>query len=205
MKTLILFCSILLSISLAEKLTFPPPTSTITSVSLAADSSNVRIKLWKLWYSSGHVDSLQREQYYEPIKKLFVQNGFDEERAKLYAEIPSVESNWSPKIVSPAGAIGLWQIMPSTAYSYGVRNLKKLKDPMYSTRIAIQLIKSLETEFPDDPAKVLFSYNSNPNRIRKEMEIYNTDDVWLVYFRQRETHEFAPKVMGAYLAKRRDE
>jgi soluble lytic murein transglycosylase-like protein len=39
-----------------------------------------------------------------------------------------VESKWRPNAVSPAGAVGLMQLMPATAVTFGVRNRFRIAD-----------------------------------------------------------------------------
>jgi len=47
---------------------------------------------------------------------------------ELVEAIIEVESNWSPRAVSPKGAVGLMQLMPATAVRFGVRNRFDIED-----------------------------------------------------------------------------
>lgn len=70
------------------------------------------------------------------IKKIFKEINIPEEISYL----PHVESSFQANARSRVGARGMWQIMPGTARMYGVRNLKKLHEPTYSTRVAGKIL-----------------------------------------------------------------
>ena len=69
------------------------------------------------------------------------------------ALIPFIESNYDPFSISPSGAVGLWQFMPSTGRAY---NLEKSwwnedrHDPFRSTHAAIGYFKYLFERFDND-------------------------------------------------------
>ena len=62
----------------------------------------------------------------------------------LYSDIlyPMIdlESAWIDTAISYAGAIGLTQVMPTTAAEYGI-NLPELYDPIINTRLGIQIFE----------------------------------------------------------------
>ncbi|WP_456434071.1 transglycosylase SLT domain-containing protein [Thermosulfuriphilus sp.] len=90
--------------------------------------------------------------------------GLDPELVKAVIE---VESNWSKWAISPKGAMGLMQIMPSTA------NILKLSDPFDPYRnieAGVRYLKNLYDEFGRwDLA--LAAYNAGPGRIRRQRGI----------------------------------
>jgi soluble lytic murein transglycosylase-like protein len=47
---------------------------------------------------------------------------------ELVESVIDVESNWNPSAVSPKGAVGLMQLMPETAFEFGVRNRFRVED-----------------------------------------------------------------------------
>ena len=172
----------------------------------AIDTSNVRIQKWRRYYANdsiSHVDRIRRAFYYETVKNLFLEAGFEEERAEIYAEIPSIESNWLANAKSETGVIGMWQVVASTAAIYGIKR-EQLNDPVTSTRAAVTYIKSLDSLYSGDVAKVLFSYNGGAGTVNWYLSKYRTTNVWNVKFSSQETHEYAPRVLGCYLAMKYD-
>lgn len=70
--------------------------------------------------------------------------------------------------ISPAGAVGRYQIMPDTARQYGF-DPAKLKDPAYNEKVANAVLSDLMRRFrkPDggvDTEAVLIAYNAGPGR-----------------------------------------
>lgn len=68
-----------------------------------------------------------------PVRELAAQHVETYSRAyqvpvELVEAIIEVESNWSPHVVSSKGAVGLMQLMPATAVSFGVRNRFDIED-----------------------------------------------------------------------------
>lgn len=57
-------------------------------------------------------------------------------RAVEWVAISLGESSWDDQAVSPAGAIGLWQIMPFNAAPNGV-TVAQLYDPSYNALVAV--------------------------------------------------------------------
>lgn len=62
--------------------------------------------------------------------------------------------------VSPAGAIGRFQVMPSTARLYG-GDVSKLTDPAYNERIARMVLADLVKTYGGDLERVLVGYNAS--------------------------------------------
>jgi soluble lytic murein transglycosylase-like protein len=166
----------------------------------AIDTTNIRTIQWKHYYAvnSGEINVNKRSFYYARVKNMFIEAGFPTDEATVYAEIPSVESDWNCRAISKSGARGLWQFMPSTAKEYGL-SAEELFDPALSTRIAINHIRDLDSLMNHDVAKVLFSYNAGLGLVNSQLSAYKTNNVWLVPFSSTETYHFAPKVLGAYL------
>lgn len=105
---------------------------------------------------------------YEVIEEL--------ERYKLpieFALIPFVESSYDPFSVSPSGAIGLWQFMPTTARIYGLKWSWWQDDrhnPFLSTKAAIKYLAYLYNRFNKDPLLTISAYNAGPTFIEKQIK-----------------------------------
>lgn len=82
--------------------------------------------------------------------------------ASLLAAVASVESNFNPGAVSPAGAQGLMQFMPATAQGLGVNAL----DPASAVDGAARYLKSLAQQFGSTEL-ALAAYNAGPGTVNR--------------------------------------
>ncbi len=80
-----------------------------------------------------------------------------------------VESSFAPSAESPRGAVGLMQLLPSTAKELadeiGMTDFKEedLKDPDINLHLGFHYLLKLHQLFPDDEVAVLSAYNAGPN------------------------------------------
>ncbi|MGH3497795.1 MAG: transglycosylase SLT domain-containing protein [Nocardioidaceae bacterium] len=81
----------------------------------------------------------------------------------LLAAVAKQESGFDPSAVSPAGAQGLMQLMPSTAAGLGVSNPF---DPTQAVNGAAKLLGSLQREFGSTPL-ALAAYNAGPGAVHR--------------------------------------
>lgn len=79
-----------------------------------------------------------------------------------------IESNFKSDAVSEAGAMGLMQLMQSTASTYGVKNPL---DPEENLKAGIRHLKSLLIYFKDDIPLALAAYHAGIGRVKKKMKI----------------------------------
>jgi soluble lytic murein transglycosylase-like protein len=82
----------------------------------------------------------------------------------LIRSIIATESGFNPKAVSPKGARGLMQLMPSTAAQLGVKNSF---DPEQNIQGGIKHFRSLLDNFNNDFTLSLAAYNAGENRVQR--------------------------------------
>lgn len=82
---------------------------------------------------------------------------------KLVFAIAKAESDFNPDVVSSAGAVGVMQLMPETAASLGVRNIK---DPRENIDGGVCYLKQMLTTFNGDLPKAVAAYNAGPQAVK---------------------------------------
>lgn len=109
------------------------------------------------------------------------------------AVVPIVESNYNKKAISPKGAGGAWQLMPSTAKDYGISSSERF-DLNSSTKVAIQILNDLHSEF-GNWALAFAAYNCGDqcvrNALKKNPDARDVDELSL----PRETKEYVHKIV----------
>lgn len=118
--------------------------------------------------------------------------------------LPIVESEYQPFAVSRAGAVGMWQFMPTTARYAGLKVnywIDERRDPVKSTKAALKVLKSL-FEWFDDWSLALAAYNRGMYGIQRDLEFTRSADFNALSKRQgipKETEHYVPKMMAVSL------
>ena len=115
--------------------------------------------------------------------------------------LPIIESALNPKIVSRAGASGLWQFMHGTGKMYGLEinsYIDERNDPIKSTDAAARYLKDLYTIYGDWHV-VIAAYNCGPGNINKAVRRSGgKQSYWEIYAKlPRETRGYIPVFIAA--------
>lgn len=102
---------------------------------------------------------------------------------KLAMAVATAESGLEPQAVSPAGAMGVMQLMPETAHSLGVQNIT---DPKENIEGGVRYLRQLLNTFNGDPVKAVAAYNAGPEAVKQ----YNGVPPFA------ETQEYVSKVLN---------
>jgi soluble lytic murein transglycosylase-like protein len=92
----------------------------------------------------------------------------------LVHAIIHAESNWRPNAVSDKGAVGLMQLMPDTARSYGVRDRLSVSENLSG---GVQYLADLIKRF-GDLRLVAAAYYAGSHRLEKRGLTYSNRDVY---------------------------
>jgi membrane-bound lytic murein transglycosylase D len=147
---------------------------------------------------------LHRASLYLPMIKLVLKQ---QNLPSYFAYLPLVESAFDARALHPVTeARGLWQLMPETARSYGLRvsrHIDERLDPFRATRVAARYLRELHDIFgADSPLLVLAAYNFGENNIAKAIVRSRTRDIWSLFRKRQipyETRNFLVKMVAFWV------
>ncbi|MDQ6828906.1 MAG: transglycosylase SLT domain-containing protein [Gemmatimonadota bacterium] len=157
--------------------------------------------IFTLWLARGH-------RYEAMIRPKLRAAGLPEDMSYL----PLIESGYDPNAYSRAAAVGLWQLMTSTAKDAGLRVdwwVDERRDPVRSTDAAVRFLKWLNKEF-GSLYLAAAAYDGGPGRIARGLTRYaddvvglTRDDAFFVLaekdYLRAETREYVPQLIAAAL------
>jgi len=108
---------------------------------------------------------------------------------ELVESVIDVESNWNPYAVSPKGAVGLMQLMPRTAFKFGVGNRFQVED---NVRGGVTYLAWLIQLFRGDLRLVMGAYIAGQDRMLSRGLSYSS----------REVYEYVSNVARQYRRRR---
>lgn len=132
---------------------------------LAIGDAHVALRIAKRAADAGH--EIMRP--YFPVMPALVGANLPAPPALILA-IARRESEFDPSVVSPAGALGLMQVMPGTgrdvARDIGVAfsQDRMLSDPAYNALLGASYLKQLIETYGGNPVLVAAAYNAGPRR-----------------------------------------
>jgi len=138
--------------------------------------------------------------------------GLVQEQSAQYALDPYLvvalireESAFSERVVSSSGAVGLMQLLPTTANH--LVNAKgssgdptKLDAPADNIALGTRYLAMMIEEFKGNRARALAAYNAGPNQVRRWLGRLGdrTDDEFIEEIPFSETRAYVKRVLGSY-------
>ncbi len=176
----------------------------LVALSLSANLANLALRV-------GTAFSTDSGKLYDaalyPVPQWKPENGYRIDRALVFA-VMRQESRFDPLAKSKAGAIGLMQLMPTTASfvagkRYEDKNLDELAEPVTNVTLAQKYIEHLlqNSDLEQNLFYVLAAYNSGPTQVsrwKKDMGTMNDPLLFLEMIPVSETRDFAERVLTNY-------
>ncbi len=118
------------------------------------------------------------------------------------ALLPIIESDFNPNTLSHAGALGLWQIMPTLGKMHGLKQNASYdgrKDVYESTKVALDHLQYLHKKFNGNWLLAIAAYNCGEVRlnraIKQNRNAKKSTDFWALKL-PKETTNFVPKLLA---------
>ena len=110
------------------------------------------------------------------IEALCWEYGVDYEMVKAVIQ---TESDWNHKAVSTSGAIGLMQVLPSTAKSEFDTPRHDLFDPYVNVTVGIKYLSQLNQRFDECIPSTLTAYSHGPTATKKYSPTYVSNNFYV--------------------------
>lgn len=141
--------------------------------------------------------------YQEPINDFSKINSLD---PFLVTALIREESYFNPQVKSPVGAVGLMQIMPSTAFYIATKEdvfyngTSALLNPEKNIELGCAYLKYAKQRLYQDDMLAVASYNGGPNAVRnwKDTLNYKNFDEFIENIPYIETRDYVKKVFRSY-------
>jgi membrane-bound lytic murein transglycosylase D len=130
-------------------------------------------------------------------RETFRQEGVPEDLAWL----GQIESGWALRSLSNVGAAGLWQFMPATGRSYGLRQtawIDERNSIEQATRASARLLKALGKKYNGNWELALASYNNGS--IDRAVAHAGAANFWSIYpYIVKQTRDYVPNILATIL------
>lgn len=137
-------------------------------------------------------------KYMYLVLDIFIKSGLPTDLVVL----AFTESGYNTHALSHAGAVGMWQFIPSTGRIYGMRDdfwVDERRDFEKATYAAVQYLNTLYDRF-DDWYLALAAYNAGPGRIAKATRKHASNDFFTISKSRStlklETRDYVPKFLA---------
>jgi len=156
---------------------------------------------------------LQNEDAYNRLRKYFSSSHITtlSANAKRFGLAPSLtvalakqESAFRPTVVSSAGAIGLMQLIPTTADAMLPKNYQrpltreKLMEPSTNVYLGTKYLSKLMRRFQRQPERALAAYNAGPTAVSRwnKREHMREIDMFVEEIPYEETQDYVRRVIS---------
>jgi soluble lytic murein transglycosylase len=124
----------------------------------------------------------------------------------LVAAVIREESHYDPEAISSVGAVGLMQLMPTTAHWMAKRiNLDsftkdQLRSPSVNIRLGAHYLAFLLDRFGGEPTSAVAAYNAGPESVARWKAVVSNEDQdeFIERIPFQETRSFVKRVMRSY-------
>ncbi len=138
-------------------------------------------------------------QFMKMARKIFREEGVPEDVTWL----AQVESAWRPRAQSWAAASGLWQFIPGTGQTYGLRQTAWLDERNSfekATRASARYLKDLARHFNGNWELAMASYNTGQGNVDRAISRAGRADFWAIYpYIAQETRNYVPNILATIL------
>lgn len=131
-------------------------------------------------------DNADIKEIYDTVNKYSTKYGVNPE---FVLGVIKAESNFNSNAVSPVGAKGLMQLMPSVCQDMGVSNPY---DADENIKGGVKLLKTLLDKYNGDKSMALMAYNAGPGTVQSRGVTSVSD----LYKMPAETQNYVKKIMG---------
>lgn len=161
-------------------------------------NSTIKIEFNEKIYHQIHKYAKEREMEKVAGAFIFYADLFD--RKFSYYKIPTdlkylavIESRMNARTISPAGAMGVWQIMPQTGDELTMRKDTYINDwynPVASSDAAARYLRDSYKRFQDWNLTIV-SYNCGIGNVNKAIKKAGSNNIWAIYpYLPTETREY---------------
>lgn len=137
-------------------------------------------------------------QFMQMARKIFREEGVPEDITWL----GQVESGWRPKAQSWAAASGLWQFIPGTGRTYGLRQTAWVDERNSfekATRASAKYLKDLYNHFGDWQL-AMAAYNTGQGNIDRAISRAGSRSYWQIFpYIAQETRNYVPAILATML------
>jgi len=138
-------------------------------------------------------------QYMKLARKIFAEEGVPVDITWL----GQVESAWKPRAVSWAAASGLWQFVPGTGRTYGLRQTAYIDERNsfeQATRASARYLKDLGKRYNGNWELAMAAYNTGAGNIDRAISRAGTANFWMIYpYIAQETRNYVPNILAVIL------